>query len=179
MARTRTTKSTAITLRDYFQQLRPAGAEGFEGLVADLLSDLTGLHFYLSQSGQQSGRDAKTSSQASTVVAIEAKRYADSTKLDERELVAELHQAVTSEPTLDLWILATSRYVPEQLLKSLEKEAEGLAVALLIMDSLPHGNVATGSLGRLFTCDCRTPFSRARVAEAKPSVERDSRTQRV
>ena len=140
MARTRASKSTGVSVSDYFKQLRPAGAEGFEGLVADLLSDLTGLHFYLSQSGQQSGRDAKTSSRASTVVAVEAKRYAESTKLDERELVAELHQAVTSEPILDLWILATSRSMPEQLLKSLEKEAEGRAVALLIMDSLANGN---------------------------------------
>lgn len=139
MAKTRKSTSTPVTLSDHFQELRAAGAKGFEGLVVNLLSNLTGLRFYLSQSGQQRGRDAKTSSEASTVVAVEAKRYASSTKLDERELVAELHQAVTSEPSLDLWILATSRSVPEQLLSSLEKEAEGRAVGLLVMDSLPYG----------------------------------------
>lgn len=136
MARTRKSTIPQVPLSDHLQQLRAAGAEG---LVIDLLSDVTGLQFYLSQSGQQKGRDAKTSSQASTVVAVEAKRYASSTKLNERELVAELHQAVTSEPSLDLWILATSRAVPEQLWSSLEKEAEGRAVDLLVMDSLPYG----------------------------------------
>jgi hypothetical protein len=63
---------------------KPAGYDGFEGLVAKLLERLTGQCFYLSLSGRQEGRDL-----ASNSLMVECKRYDDSTSLKSDELLLD------------------------------------------------------------------------------------------
>ncbi len=44
-------------LRAWVRALPPTGSDGFEGLLAAVLTDLTGISFVLAKSGSQQGRD--------------------------------------------------------------------------------------------------------------------------
>ena len=106
------------------KQLKPAGPEGFEGLIASLLESLTGVQFNLAISGSQAGRDLSSHRMYGNVIAVECKRYGENTSLDERELLGEIAQVVQAIPDLDVWVLVTSREVPSQLEEVLQRFAE-------------------------------------------------------
>lgn len=84
--------------------MRPAGEQGFEGLVTLLLSELTGDRFYVARSGDQ---PADAVSSAGDVV-IQAKRY-DRTPLNETEFEGEFSRACRECPNLDCYVFATTR----------------------------------------------------------------------
>jgi hypothetical protein len=106
----------------YLSRLEPTGPKGFEGLIASLLSRLTGRQFFLANAGRQWGRDM-TSERRGTVAAVECKRYGTNSELDERELQGELTQAVISITDLDLWVLVASRNIPDQIYTALNEAA--------------------------------------------------------
>jgi len=110
-------------LIEYLRKLDPSGEKGFEGLIARLLEYLTGTQFYLARSGSQSGRDMISVNHDGSVIAVECKRYGQTTELNERELLGELAQASLNISDLDLWVLVTSRQVPDQLFNSLNQYA--------------------------------------------------------
>ncbi|NUA25969.1 hypothetical protein [Cupriavidus basilensis] len=146
MKKEATIKAAVATLTDALRALPPTGEAGFEGLVAVMLSRFTGLQFLLAASGRQEGRDLRARTEYGTHVAVECKRYGSKTKLDERELIAELAQASRSLPHLDLWILVTSRPVPDLLEQQLEAEAQSHGVAFAVLDCPAE---AMGSLAAL------------------------------
>lgn len=115
--------------------VRPAGPEGFEGLVASLLEALTGLRFALATSGSQMGRDMSSRLPGANVVAVECKRYGKSTELNERELLGELEQTGQAIPDFDLWVLVTSREAPSQLTEALNRSAAGKGIGFLSISS--------------------------------------------
>ncbi|MBS1997634.1 MAG: hypothetical protein JSS86_15035, partial [Cyanobacteria bacterium SZAS LIN-2] len=100
-------------LKKFLHKLDNTGEKGFEGLVRRLLRDLSGFEFRLSRSGSQHGRDARAVGRDSGSIMFECKNY-ESAKLKNRELIAELTEALEDDPSLDLWILAASTAVPEQ-----------------------------------------------------------------
>jgi hypothetical protein len=110
------------------------GISGFEGLVAVLFQQATGQEFRLSSSGRQSGRDAGSESRYANSIKIEAKHYLESTALDLRELIAEIDEASESDPDLDIWVLAASRSVSEQVASSLDRHAETCGVEVVLLD---------------------------------------------
>ena len=110
-------------LIDTIRQIAPTGPDGFEGLIAKLLTALTGQRFHLARSGSQAGRDMSVHHTNANVVAVECKRYGSETELNERDLQGELTQAVMGIPDLDLWVLVTSRDVPSQLYEALHQQA--------------------------------------------------------
>jgi hypothetical protein len=112
--------------------LKPSGPEGFEGLIQHLLSALTGFQFYLAQSGTQAGRDLATP-RVGTVLAVECKRYGTGTELDGTELLGKLTHAEMTVSGLDVWVLVTSREVPEQLYSVLEAAGRRLSVDVQVV----------------------------------------------
>jgi len=90
-------------LRDALLKMRPTGEEGFEGLVATLLSALTGERFYIARSGDQ---PADAISQTGGV-AIQAKRYR-TTLLDETEFEGDFSKACRTCSNLDAYVLAAT-----------------------------------------------------------------------
>jgi hypothetical protein len=126
---------SAIDIVDKFLgNLKPSGVTGFEGLVAILLQRATGQEFRLSSSGRQSGRDAASESGYVNSIKVEAKHYRKTTTLDLRELMAEINEAVMSDENLDIWVLAASRSVDDQMATSLDEHAERTGVETLILD---------------------------------------------
>jgi hypothetical protein len=134
--------STAIKAIDAFlhTRLNPTGASGFEGLVAVLVQEASGQEFRLSSAGRQSGRDAASESGLANSIKVETKHYRQTTALDPRELIAEIHEAADSDADLDIWVLATSRSVSDQIATSLDNQAESLGVEALILDLGINGN---------------------------------------
>src|ERR1039457_4520490 len=127
---------TAIQVIDNFlhEGMGDTGVSGFEGLVAVLLKQATGQEFRLASSGRQSGGDAGSESGYANGVKIEAKHYRKNTPLNLRELIAEIHEASASDADLDIWVLAASRSVDDQISTSLDKVAETCGVEVVLLD---------------------------------------------
>jgi hypothetical protein len=124
-------------LSEILQSLPPTGPNGFEGLVVRLLERLTGLRFHLARSGSQEGRDARSDLPTGGSIAVECKRYGIGNALGSRELLAELQQAISSIPSLDIWILAATRSIPDQILSELLAFAADRGIDILALDSPP------------------------------------------
>jgi hypothetical protein len=122
----------AENLRDQLLKLEPAGANGFEGLVATSLSDLTGLTFRLAKSGSQFGRDASTP-RSRFAIAMEAKRYTDSLRLED---VAGKIWLASNElaSDVDLWVLSATSEMGDGVLQKLEEMLEEKGITLLMLD---------------------------------------------
>lgn len=118
-----------------FKQLKPAGSDGFEGLIASLLEALTGVHFNLAISGSQEGRDMSSRRAYGNVIAVECKRYGENTSFDERELLGEVAQVVQAIPDLDVWVLVTSRDIPSQLEEVLNRFTEQQGIKFISISS--------------------------------------------
>ncbi len=127
---------TAIEVIDTFLhgRLRDTGVSGFEGLIAVLFQQATGQEFRLSSSGRQSGRDAGSESGYANSIKIEAKHYREKTALNLRELIAEIDQAAESDKNLDIWVLAASRSVDDQIATSLDAHAETYGIEIVLLD---------------------------------------------
>lgn len=119
-------------LQSALLSLKPSGPEGFEGLIQQLLSALTGYQFYLAQSGTQAGRDLATP-RIGTVLAVECKRYGLDTELSATELLGKLTHAEMTVSGLDVWVLVTSRDVPDQVYSVLEAAGRRLGVDVQIV----------------------------------------------
>lgn len=117
-------------LREAILKIPPTGARGFEGLVATLLSSLTGYRFYVARSGDQP-TDAITSAGD---VAMQTKRY-DVTSFSETTFEGEFQKACRVIPDLDCYIFAAPRRVAQlvQLANELQKK-EGVDILLLGFD---------------------------------------------
>lgn len=122
-------------LFNILRQVRPAGPDGFEGLIAALLEELTGRHFDLATSGAQEGRDMSSRRSNTNVVAVECKRYGQTTELNERELLGELVQVEQDIPDLDLWVLVASRDVPSQLTEAVNRLAAEKGIGFFSISS--------------------------------------------
>ena len=120
---------------EHLREIVPSGKNGFECIVSKLLEHLTGKHFYLARSGSQAGRDMRSDRHGGNIIAVECKRYGKSTELKERELLGELDQASINIPDLDLWVLVTSRDVPDQLLSALDEKAVREGVEFLAISA--------------------------------------------
>lgn len=117
-------------------RLDPTGEGGFEGMVRDALVEVTGQSFGLLKSGPQGGIDGLSASIANRlIVGFEGKRYSNKSSLGLDGLKAKLLDAARSQPSLDLWILATSRTIAINDAQALELVGEDVGVDVLILDA--------------------------------------------
>lgn len=91
-------------LRDALCSLVPSGSNGFEGLIAKLLSTITGSTFLLAKSGYQGGRDIQNNA-----TYIECKQYCEDKP--PKELLGKIGQS-SSNNRLDAWLLVTMADIP-------------------------------------------------------------------
>lgn len=114
--------------------INPTSKAGFEGLVRDLITCVTGHSFRLCKSGSQHGIDALADA---IPVSIESKRYGERTQLNLRELQGELADAAGKYPDLQLWILACSVEVSAQDREAIRITGENLGLATFVLDASP------------------------------------------
>ena len=123
MNRSRTRAVAARDLVQILRRLKPAGAAGFEGLIRKLLARLTGYDFRLASAGYQSGRDLSATGALGIEVAVECKRFGESTELNRRYLLGGFIQA-TQSLKLDAWVLAASKRISLQVVDDLRPSAK-------------------------------------------------------
>ncbi len=152
---------------DILDKLQPSGPDGFEGLVAKLLRNLTGRRYYLARSGAQAGSDLSSDSSLGNVIAVECKRYGAKTALRERELLGELAQATRSLADLDLWVLVATRDVSSQLEIALAGAARERGVGVEIVSA---GDGSPSSLEVLCA-----QASEIVVQHVEPEVSKDAK----
>jgi len=135
------------SLRQLLLSCKPAGPDGFEGLVADALASFTGLTIRLAKSGSQFGRDASSSS-APFAIAIEAKRYDNDLRLEDLSGKAVLAgYFLTGE--IDLWALCATSEVGEGVVRQLGRMLDDYGISFLVLDWTPRPQPP---LAVLFAC---------------------------
>ena len=126
------------TLLKLLRALEPSGPDGFEGWVADALSELTGRAFRLMKPGPQGGADLLSDAAAGeALVAVEAKRFREATQLSLDLLLAKLADLDQTRPEVDLWILAATRQVSADDAAKLEASGSRYGLDVLVMDTRP------------------------------------------
>jgi hypothetical protein len=128
--------TTIAQLRTALIAIKPAGSDGFEGLIADALASISGLVFRLAKSGSQFGRDAMTAPNP-FAVAMEAKRYSDNLTLDDLLGKAGIATHVL-EGRIDLWVLAATSAVGDDIQSKLHDMLAKSGISLLTLDWTPH-----------------------------------------
>lgn len=131
-----TSEPSGKSLQMVLQRLRPTGWDGFEGLVVTLLRQATGLRLALAASGLQGGLDAATLRRDDIQVAVECKRYGDSTPLSEQSLRTAIEVACSRNAKLDCWVLVTSREITTQEDVSLSQACNERGIAYLSLATM-------------------------------------------
>lgn len=135
----RSSRSPAVNtwtrrLQAWLTTLDPAGEDGFEGVVREVLQAVTGAGFWLNKSGPQGGTDGRGRLGNSLDVAFEAKRYRPGTRLPLDQLKAKLVDAASQAEPPDLWILAATRPVPADDRAALDVLGRTLGLGVMILD---------------------------------------------
>lgn len=117
--------------RHNIRLLKPDGNDGFEGLLAAVLSDLTKRSFTLASAGSQHGRDGQSTLDGGTIV-FEAKRYDDTVPKD-KVYTKILEIAADKTSTTELYILGATCPIPAQYVTTLKGGSERLSIELLVL----------------------------------------------
>lgn len=112
--------------------LKATGANGFEGLLRVVLTNLTEIPFRLSASGLQGGMDGDAA-MPSDPVCFEAKRY--SGEIHRNEVLTKIADLARKNDAADrLWILGATTEINTQLAKAVEEDGDKNAISTLILD---------------------------------------------
>jgi hypothetical protein len=124
---TQTINDLRVTLR----KLKPTGPDGFEGLMAAVLTDLTKRTFALASSGSQRGKDGQ-SVLNNGAIAFEGKLYEDAVAKDQiLSKIAEI--AVDEEGQTELWILGSTGPISTQHIDTARKAGRKLGLAVKVL----------------------------------------------
>ncbi|QSI33312.1 hypothetical protein GNX71_28600 [Variovorax sp. RKNM96] len=115
-------------------ELRNGAPKTLERLAMDLVGRLVGVRMSLAKEGFQHGADGGTTGRGGRHLRIECKRYADSTPLNERELQGEIDDALRRNPSLEAWILVTTREASESAQETLNRKAHEVGVPIIVLD---------------------------------------------
>ena len=119
-------------LREIIRKLKPSGPDGFEGLLAAVLTDILKVIFVLAKSGSQRGRDGN-SSLSDQAIKFEAKLYDDGVPKD--QVLSKLAEISADEQgQTDLWILGSTGPVATQDVQTAQSFGRRMGVGVLIFD---------------------------------------------
>ena len=108
-------------------------AHEFERLVATLLGRLLDVSIAVACAGSQHGGDVGPAGRQGRRFLVECKKYHRS-RLNERELLGEIEQAITRDGALEAWVLVITSEVPKQIQDSLVRSGEDKGIPVLILD---------------------------------------------
>ncbi len=119
-------------LKQILLALGPSGEDGFEGVVAEALSRISGVPFRLAKSGAQSGIDG-AAAYAEDAICFECKRYDKEPPAS--EVVIKIDDLCRHKDEADLlWTLACTASVKTQLADRLREKAAKDGIEVLILD---------------------------------------------
>lgn len=109
-----------------------------ERLVGRLLGKVLEVPFRFARPGEQPGSDGGTRGPGQRAIKYEARRYKETTRLDERGIRGEIEQAVEDNPDLEAWVLATTKKVSEQTHTVIANKGTREGVAVVVIDWSPQ-----------------------------------------
>jgi len=119
-------------LRDLVRQLKSTGPDGFEGLMAAVLTDITKTSFGLANSGSQRGKDGQ-SVLNDGAISFEGKLYDET--VPKNEILTKIAEiAADDDGAADLWILGSTGTVATQVVNTANALGKKFAVGVLIAD---------------------------------------------
>ncbi len=118
-------------LKNAITSLKPTGSNGFEGLLAKCLNDLTGKIFRLAGSGSQHGIDG-ASYDNSIHLTFEGKLYTG--RIRPNDIKNKVFDIVESGIPPNLWMLCATTEIKEQLEKSVRNVCDKNSIHHLILD---------------------------------------------
>lgn len=120
------------TIKSGLLSLKAAGADGFEGLLRLVLTNLTGIPFRLAASGLQGGMDGDAA-MPNDPVCFEAKRY--SGDIHRNEVITKIADLSRKTSAADrLWILGATTEISTQLTSAIEEDGDKQAISTLVLD---------------------------------------------
>lgn len=114
--------------------MAPTGTSGFEGLMRDVLDEVTGQRFYLAKSGHQDGSDLRADPANAFRIGLEGKRYGATTRLSLDQLKGKIVDAAGANDPVDLWLLAATREIPITDREELVVEGIRHGISVLVLD---------------------------------------------
>ena len=118
-------------LKEALLALNPTGHAGFEGLIAELLNEITKQDFRLAASGLQLGLDGETIA-GRDHISFEGKLYREA--INKNEVLSKITSIIGSPSPPDLWILGATIEAKTQLLDQIQSAAGKNGIAILILD---------------------------------------------
>ncbi|MEJ0049739.1 MAG: hypothetical protein WDN02_00735 [Methylovirgula sp.] len=119
-------------LREFILRLEPSGPNGFEGLLAAVLSDVLKAHFTLAKSGSQAGRDGD-SALSDQAIKFEAKLYKG--KVEKDQFLSKLAEISANEQgQTDLWVLCSTGPVAAQDVQLARNVGRNMGIGVLVFD---------------------------------------------
>ncbi len=119
-------------LRDLVRKLEPTGPDGFEGLMAAVLTEITKTTFGLANSGSQRGKDGQ-SVLNDGAISFEGKLYDE--KVPKNEILSKIAEiAADDDGAADLWIVGSTGTVPTQVVNTANTLGRKISVGILIAD---------------------------------------------
>ena len=119
-------------LRNAILKLEPTGQDGFEGLVALLLTVLSGQPFRLASSGPQRGRDGDSAFDRGATY-FEAKLYKD--KISKGKILEKLEDIlIDDQGQVDLFIVCSTSRIPALDAQGFIKLFEQQGIGILLLD---------------------------------------------
>ena len=119
-------------LKSAILKLAPTGPNGFEGLLAAVLTLACGQPFRLASSGTQRGRDGDSAFDAGATY-FEAKRYASD--VPKREIAVKLMDLMADDQgELDTWIIGSTSAIPALNAKDFRRSFESIGIGIVLLD---------------------------------------------
>ena len=128
---TKLSPSHLAALKTFLLQLRPTGADGFEGLMASVLTDITGIPFRLAASGSQFGSDGSAVREEDGV-SFECKRYED--RIPRSEILSKIAELSLSSASVDAWFLCATSEVSAQIAGDVSRHGRESGIGTLVLD---------------------------------------------
>ena len=128
---TKLTSSHVEVLKASLLQLSPTGSDGFEGLMATVLTDIAGTPFRVAASGSQFGSDGNAAS-ANDGVYFECKRYKDTIPRD--EILSKIADLSIRSINVDVWLLCATSGVLAQTARDVQELGRQVGIATFILD---------------------------------------------
>lgn len=119
-------------LKEALHTLKDVGDDGFEGLLAAILSDICGQPFRLAASGSQHGRDGDTAFDGDSIY-FEAKLYQKEVRKE--AFYSKLSEIIAADKGgLDIWILCATSPISSQHAEHCKAVLGRVGIGCLIID---------------------------------------------
>ena len=119
-------------LRAALLKLKATGTEGFEGLMAATLREVTGVPFRLAGGGRQFGVDAGPAYESDSIC-FEAKRY--DSRIPRSEVLSKIAElSISDDSDTELWVLGATIPIRRQLANDVRELGRQSGISTFILD---------------------------------------------